>query len=165
MLGEMWLRQSDNLSRALHMSYMSAAQGQMASMIVKKSLVMKRAGDLGIQEPVLPRHRKRPKRYKIGEGGGYAVEDVETRYRVVYFEALDLLINGIKDCFQQPGYQNWRSCWWSQDTTEELEFICRFYGDDLHADVLKMQLEIMATNLWLQFEVSSSIPHWSLRGA
>ena len=70
MLGEMLLRQSDNLSRALQASYMSAAQGQsVASMTVTTlhklreydqfslfwSLVMKRAGDLGIQEQVLPR--------------------------------------------------------------------------------------------------------------
>ena len=34
-----------------------------------------------------------------------------------------------------------------QDTNEELEYICKFYGDDLHADALKMQLDIMATNL------------------
>lgn len=34
-----------------------------------------------------------------------------------------------------------------QDTTEELEFICKFCGDDFHVDVLKMQLDIMATNL------------------
>ena len=34
-----------------------------------------------------------------------------------------------------------------QDTSEELEYICKFYGDDLHADALKMQLDIMATNL------------------
>ena len=99
----------------------------------------------------MPRHRKRPKRYEIGEGVGDAVEDVETRYRVVYFEALDLFI---KYRFQLSGYQIYSKLEEllvksanKQDTTEELEFICRFYGDDLHADVLKMQLEILATNL------------------
>ena len=39
---------------------------------------MKRAGDLDVQEPLLPRQRKQSKRYDIGEGKGHAVEDVET---------------------------------------------------------------------------------------
>ena len=66
---------------------------------------MKRADDISVQEPVLPRHRKWSKRYDIGKGEGHAVEDVETRYQLVYFEPLDLFINGIKNCFQQLGYQ------------------------------------------------------------
>ena len=94
---------------------------------------------------MLPRYRKRPKRYEIGEGEGHAVEDVETRYRLVYFEALDLLTIGIRDCFQQLGYQIYSKLEEllvksanKQDTNEVLEYICKFYGDNLHADVLKM---------------------------
>ena len=49
---------------------------------------------------MLPRHRKRPRRYEIGEGEGHAVEDVETWYQLVSLEAMDMLINGIKDLFQ-----------------------------------------------------------------
>ena len=73
MLGEMLLRHSDNLSKALQASHMSAAEGQaVASMTVKTLQTLrvenmfslfwdkatKTADDLGVPEPVMPRHRK-----------------------------------------------------------------------------------------------------------
>ena len=67
---------------------------------------------------------------------------------------MDLLINGIKDRFHQPGYQTYSKLEAlllksanKQDATEELDYICQFYGDDLNADVLNMQLDILATNM------------------
>ena len=54
---------------------------------------------------MLPKHRKWPKTYDIGEVEGHAVEDIEIRSQLLYFEAMDLFINGIKDRFQQLGYQ------------------------------------------------------------
>ena len=169
MLGEMLLRHSDNLSKSLQAPRMSAAEGQtVASMTVRTlqtlrgenmfflfwSKATKMAGDHGIHEPVVPRHRKRPMRYEIGEGDGHVVKDAETRYRFIYYEGLDLLINGIKDRFQQPGYQTYSKLEGlllksanKQDATDELAYVCKFYGDYLDADSLKMQLNILASNM------------------
>lgn len=76
------------------------------------------------------------------------------RYRLIYYEVLDLLINNTKDHFQQRGYQTYSkledllvNSVNKKDTAEKLGYIYKFYGDDLNADVLKMQLDIMATNL------------------
>lgn len=86
MLGEMLLRHSDNRSKSLQAPHMSAAEGQTVSSMTVTTLqkvrvehmfslfwskVTKMAGDLGIQEPVVPRHRKRPIRYEVGEGTGH----------------------------------------------------------------------------------------------
>ena len=49
---------------------------------------------------MLPWQRKQPKRYDIGEGEGHIVKDVETGNQLVYLEAMDLLMNGIKYRFQ-----------------------------------------------------------------
>ena len=59
-----------------------------------------------IDEPVLPWRRKLPRRYY---DDGLHQEDfpdsVKDFCRKVYFEALDLIICGIKDRFDQPGYE------------------------------------------------------------
>ena len=85
---------------------------------------------------------------------GHVIEDAETRYRLIYYEVLDLLINSIKDRFHQPGYQTYSKLEAlllesanKQDATEELGYICQFYSVDLNADLLKMQLDILATNI------------------
>jgi len=73
---------ADNLSRTLQNSSMSAVGGQkVAALTVKtlesikntenfnlfwKSLLLK-SHTLNISEPELPRHRKTPKRYEVGE--------------------------------------------------------------------------------------------------
>ena len=62
------------------------------------------ATDLQVDDPVLPRQRKRPRRYEGGEGEEYFPEKVEDFYRAIYFEALDV-VSGIKECFDQPGYK------------------------------------------------------------
>ena len=60
-------------------------------------------GDLGVDDPTLPRRRKTPKRYETGTGGDFP-EDVESRYRRIFYEALDLITSAIESRFQQPGY-------------------------------------------------------------
>lgn len=65
--------------------------------------------------PSLPRKRKAPKRYEVGEAEGYHSPTVEEQYRRYYFEAIDLVTHAIDERFDQPGYatieilKNWFS--------------------------------------------------------
>ena len=79
-LGELLLKHSDNQSKTLQASSMSAAERQkIADMTVCTlqslrsdeqfllfcKLISQKASDLGIDEPVIPRRRKRPRRYEM----------------------------------------------------------------------------------------------------
>ena len=44
--------------------------------------------------------RKVPRRYEIGTGEGSHPEEVDEYYRSIFFEALDLTINGIQNRFK-----------------------------------------------------------------
>ena len=62
--------------------------------------------ELCCRQPALPRQRKRPRRYEFdGASAGDFPEKVENLYRSIYYEALDLLVCGIKGRFDQPGYK------------------------------------------------------------
>ncbi len=71
--------------------------------------VLKMTEGKGINDPVLPRKRKHPKRYEDCE----AANEYETpflMYRRIYYEALDWLTTSISTRFDQPGYR--LSCIW-----------------------------------------------------
>lgn len=168
-LGELILRHSDNLSRTLQSSHVSAAEGQrIAAMSVKTLQLMRteenfkmfwsnvtsKSRDFDIGDPVLPRKRKVPRRYDMGTGEGDHPERVEDFYRVIYFEALDLITNSIQNRFDQPGYQTYSKlenllikAANKQDYTEELDFVTSFYTEDLSKEQLKVQLDVMTANL------------------
>ena len=67
--------------------------------------LIKKAEHLNVSEPVLPTKRKAPRRTEIGEGTGDFHTTVVDHYRVIYFEAMDLIIQCIDDRFDQPGYK------------------------------------------------------------
>jgi len=120
-LGELLLRHSDNLSKTLQSSSMSAAEGQkIAEMTVITlqsirsdeqfllfwDLTKKKATELDINDPKLPRRRKQPRRYDHGSSVGDFPSSVDDYYKRIYFEALNVIINGIKNRFNQPGYKS-----------------------------------------------------------
>ena len=87
-LGERLFLMTDNLSRTLQQTRMSAVQGQQLAELTKQTiqkmrtdddfedffcLVKKKADSLQteISEPSLPRRRKAPKRSEIGDGDPY----------------------------------------------------------------------------------------------
>ena len=70
-----------------------------------------RANEFDVSDPVLPRRRKIPRRYEIGTGEGSHPEGVDEYYRSIFFEALDLTVNGIQNRFNQPGYQVYSRDW------------------------------------------------------
>ena len=94
------------------------------------------------------------KRYAIGTGEGGNPERVEDYYRCVYFKSLDLTINCIENRFDQPGYQIYSrlesllvKAANKLDYEEDIDFVVKFYGEDLSKDQLKVQLDILAANL------------------
>ena len=68
-------------------------------------LVLLKSRNLDISEPQLPRKRKVPRRFEVGEGEVHFPATVEEHYRRYYFEALDLTINRVRQRFNQPGYR------------------------------------------------------------
>lgn len=64
--------------------------------------IKQKASNLNINEPLLPRQRKRPRRYDDGASEGEFLQSVEDLYRHTYFEALDLTVCTINERFDQP---------------------------------------------------------------
>ena len=58
-----------------------------------------------VEEPLLPRKRKMPKRFEQGMGEASFHTTAKDLYRQAYFEAIDLAVSSIKDRFEQPGYK------------------------------------------------------------
>ena len=168
-LGDLVLRHSDNLSKTLQSLQISAAEGQkVADMTVTTlqsirsdanfdlfwSKVTRMATHCEVEDPVLPRRRKRPRRYEHGSAEGDFASDVKSFYRSIYFEALDLVTSAIKARFDQPGYKVYCKL---EDLLvkgandekfgEELTFITDFYKDDFDSAQLEMQLKVMSSNL------------------
>ena len=159
-LGEL-LNHSDNLSKTLQSHHMSAAEGQKIAVMTIRTLqsirsegniqlfgkkVTKMASDLEVSDPVLPRQRKRPKRYEDG-GEGYFPENVEDFYRPIFFEAVDLVIGGIRAHFDQPGYKLYSKleevlvkAAIKENFDEELKFVIEFYKEDFDLRLLGMQV-------------------------
>ena len=127
-LGQKLYGMTDNLSKVLQKEKISVLSGKNLSELTIKTMqrmrndkdflllfdaVKKSASKIEmIEEPRLPRKRKRPN-YSIWtyiEGRENGKEDYHPnspvdRFKQIYFDALDNIINAIKDRFDQPGYQ------------------------------------------------------------
>ena len=176
-LGETVLSHSDNLSRTLQKGDISASEGQgVAEMTVTclKTLrtddnfalfwskVTKKATQLNIDEPALPRKRKRTVRYESGNAAPEFHTSIEGYYRQAYFEVLDVICSTIEDRFRQPGYQLYSNleqlllktvC--KENYSSKFDFVTKFYGPDLNVHALEMQLQIFATNFIMEGKKTS----------
>ena len=118
-LGSLILRHSDNLSKSLQHQSMSAAEGQHLAELSVKVLQSLRNSDqfklfyervildqnrFSINPPCLPCKRRAPDRLQVGSTSGDFHTSPEDPYRQLYYEALDLVMQSIKDRFDQPGY-------------------------------------------------------------
>ena len=171
-LGELMLYRSDTLSKTLQLASMSAAEGQkIADMTICRlnsmrtderfllfwKLIKQKASEHNINEPMLPRQRKWPRRYEDAMTEGELPESVEDLYRRMYFEALDLVVCGIKGCFDQSGYKVHsnlegmlvkavRKGNYDEDD-EELQYIVNCYKGDFNRDQLSIQLGVLSSNI------------------
>ena len=199
MLGHMVLRHTDNLSRALQDKGLSAAEGQQVarmSLETLKSLrtdqsyelfwlnVNKKAEELEIGKPMLPRWRKRPRRFEEGEDG-YHHETVRSYYLQYYNETLDVVINCIQERFDQPGYGMYSSlesllitaalqykhadddtealARYKFEMEEQLERVCAFYGDDFDKEELRGQLVTFSLHIQKNTEKLEKVTIFDLR--
>ena len=141
-----WL--SDNLSKTLQNKSMSAAEGQQIAKLSLDVLKQMRQPEqfqlfykcvlldqerFGIPAPSLPRKRTAPCYLQIGSSLGNFHSSAEDYYRMLYYEALHLVIEAITKRFHQPGYKVYRNledlilkACRMQEYTEELDLCAAF---------------------------------------
>ena len=162
------LRHSDNLSRTLQSKTTSAAIGQStASMSIKTleslrpedkfelfwSMVCVSAANFEIGDPSLPRKRKRPVRFEEGQCSSHYPDTPKYYFKLIYFEAVDLIVNCIKQRFDQPGYNVYKNMEQlllntitDQEYSAEFTAVVEKYGSDFDAAQLGTQLETLHSN-------------------
>ena len=139
-LGELLLRHTDNLSCTLQKDHTSAAEGQLiASMTTTALLKMRNDKDFVL---FWKKVTAMAIEHNVEEGAPPAFDSsAEDMYRRYYFEALDLIVQAIKDRFDQPGYRVYH-CLESlllkaskeEDFSEELKQVVSIYGSDILTD-------------------------------
>ena len=123
-------------------------------MICFGKFLQKKPAQLNIDEPVLPRKRRAPRRIEIGESSAEFHGNVIDHYRVFYFEALDLIIQCIDDRFNQPGY---RLCSALEtllvkgckqvEHQDELNQVQKLYDRDIKYDNLEVQFQTISQSV------------------
>ena len=123
-LGEMLLRHSDNLNKTLQLDKLSVAEGQGIAVMTNTTLASLRndthydlfwqkvigmAEENNVENPKLPRNRKRPARYEDGNAAAEFHLTPKDYYCQIYYESFNLIVQSIKDRFEQPGYKVYRS--------------------------------------------------------
>ena len=164
-LSEVVLRHTDKLSQTLQKEELSSVEGHSIAMLTVQTLqrmrsdedfklfwkaVNKKRGSLSVDDPVLPRRRKRPCRFEEGLADPEHPETVEDYYHQGYFEALDLAISCIKDRFNQKGYATFseleqlllNACC-GLPFSNALEKVCTFFSGDFKKPDLDAQLQVL----------------------
>ena len=112
------------MSKTLQKQSLSAAEGQEVVKLTLQSLKNMRSADsfdlffslvekarhlTGCEEPALPPKQKAPKHLEVASSEGFHIASIQEYYRQLYFKALDLVVTGITDCFDQPGYNLYKN--------------------------------------------------------
>ena len=109
------LIQTDNLSKTLLKTQLSCVEGQHCANLVIRAItsmrsdeiyfmnVKKQAKNHGLPEPSLPSHHNVSKRFEVGSGQSHQPSSADDYFRRVYYEAINLVTNAIRQCFDQPG--------------------------------------------------------------
>ena len=190
-LGELILSHSDNLGKTLQNPKLSAVQGQDCAHKTVITLerirneeswnllwdaVVAKATQLGADDPKLPRRRNAPKTmmndyFGYGEGEATHPETPQDMYRKHYYEALDLVINCIKDRFDQKDYKVYATL---QDVLlkavkkesfdAELDAVPSFYASDFDPSLLKTQLATFSADFPQITDLNFNDVHKYLQG-
>ena len=175
-LAELVLRYTDNLSKTLQSTSLSASEGDhIAAMKVKTlkslrtddhftafgGLVIKAQQDVDVCDPELPGRRKAPKRYNDGAPADFP-NDCQAHYWQSYFEAIDLVVNATEDRFDQPDFSSYRKleevfmhtiC--GKSTQESFDFVTKFCRADFDSTQLQLHLDIVQTMFPSQLKAPS----------
>ena len=108
--------------------------------------------DVDVNDPILPRKRKVPRRFEDGSAQPEYDGSPKDMYRRIYFEALDLLVQAIEDRFDQPGYRMY-SCLETlltkavrkDDFSDEIRKVLEVYEDD--SSNLSTHLNILGSTI------------------
>ena len=168
-LGQLVLNHADNLSATLQRSSISASEGQHVAQLSVEAMEKLRNEDsfqlfwdstiklhasFDIADPQLPRKRKQPQRYEEESAPGFQHDAVELYYRQIYYEAIDNALSTIRSRFDQPGFQMYRQLeclllksFCNENVEKELTAVTSFYGSDLNATQLKVQLSLLQGKL------------------
>ncbi len=178
-LGFLLLQHSDNLSKTLQSPKLCASEGQRVAAMTVATLqrirddqsfdlfwqkVERERQSLDVQEPLLPRRRKTPRRFDDGNTEGEFPDDPKLFYRQQYYEALDLIISSINDRFDQPGYRIYQQmedlllkAVRKEDFEDCLTTVTSFYHSDFNAAQLHLHLDILASNFPDNDRASASV--------
>ena len=114
--------------------------------------MQKECESIDVEEPKLPRARKAPKRFEISQGDSSYPDSPKALYCVAYFIGLDLVVNAIRDRFEQPGclmYKNLQEtllkCAHGEDYRAKLQAVTDFYGSNFDPAQLGIQLHLLKT--------------------
>ena len=166
-LGNLILQHSDNLSRTLQKTNISAAEGQEVAKMTNKTLasircdsmfelfwenITKKGKSLKLSEPCLPRRRRVPRRLEDGNSVSYPATPKDY-FRRIYFEAFDLITTCITDRFDQPGFRTYQNIEQlllkavkNEDFETEFNLITNFYDSDFNPTLLKVQLQTLSSS-------------------
>lgn len=163
---------TDNLSKTLQCEKMSSVSAQRIVRLTVETLegmrneehfklffetvVKKAKKHSSIEEPRLPRKRKRPDysvlQYMEGYGpaaAAYHPQTVDDHYRPLFFEAVDMIVASIKDRFDQPSYKTFAALETmllnvisDQPFDDEIQHLHNVYGDDVSIESLKVEFGI-----------------------
>ena len=162
-LGNLLLRHTDNLSKSLQQKSLSPWEGQRLAKLTLDVLQSLRDEDhfksfytrvlqdqvhFKVDAPTLPRKRKTPQRFQIGTTGGDFHTTYEDHYHQIYYEALDFVVQAVRDRF---GYKNLQELVLKARKGEvyqdELEAVLAIYKDDLSRLELEAQLPLLKSQV------------------
>lgn len=161
-LSELIFRHTDKLSQTLQNPDLSNVEGHRIAMLVVETLKGIRTDtsfdafwekielsriSLDLDEPSLPRKRKTPARFQLGDGDYHFPASPKDHYRSQYFEALDLAMATIQDRFNQEGFKMlckveqllMKACA-GENFVEMTAEICNFFTGDFDEDDLNTEL-------------------------
>ena len=169
-LAHLLLSHSDNLSKALQKSAISAAEGQIMAKLTVDTLtslktderfddlwstVLKKSENL-VEEPVLKRPRKIPK--KLDQPQPKIYSSPKEYYQEIYLDSLNKLTSYIEERFQQEGYETYKNlenlivfAARGDPFEAEFDFVTNFYGTDFDSKVLTTQLETFSNAIKTKF--------------
>ena len=163
MLAEKILKHTDNLSKTLQATSMTAIQAYDLALLCNKvlsqirtsecftlfwSLVKQTQTSLGVNEPSLPRRRKRPARFETGTSEHHFPDNVEEFYRQIYFESIDttlMTIENRKDFGIYAKLENLLiQAAKKENYSSTLKEVMEFYQEDFNQSDLETQLEVFS---------------------